>query len=229
MAILVLLLAAQTAESHQTYRVSGKDSYRIGSHELRSDTSYEGKETLTIHNAGGVTRFTAQVAYNRIDAGQVRQDKARFVTEIHDGVERDGANADPDFLTVLNQPFAVQLDAQTIHDVRKLREPSPFTFTSAMTGATLRGVLYHVTDGLIAGHPVVGIGFDAAGPMRGGIPEHPDILLRGTIRMTGRAYYTTSTALLLALDAKLQITGTLSADRTSDPVTIRYRRTMRAE
>ncbi len=98
--------------------------------------------------------------------------------------------SDPDFLTVLNQPFAVQLDAQTLRDVRKLREPSPFTFTSAMTGATLRGTLFHVTDGLIAGHPVVGIGFDASGPMRGGLPEHPEISLRGTIRMSGRAYYT---------------------------------------
>jgi hypothetical protein len=98
-----------------------------------------------------------------------------------------------------------------------------------MTGATLRGTLFHVTDGLIAGHPVVGIGFDASGPMRGGLPEHPEISLKGTIRMSGRAYYTSSSALLLALDAKLQIAGTLADTSTSDPVKILYRRVIRAQ
>ncbi len=48
MAILALLLTAGSTESHQTYALSGKDSYQIGSRELRSDTSYEGKEKLTI-------------------------------------------------------------------------------------------------------------------------------------------------------------------------------------
>ena len=230
LALLALLLAAGTTETHQTYQVSGKDSYQIGSHELRSDTSYEGKETLTIRNASGVTHYGARVTYVKTDQGQNHTNVATFESEMRaNGSERDLASNDPDFLTVLNQPFAVQLDAQTLRDVRKLRDPSPFVFTSAMTGATLRGTLFHVTDGLIAGHPVVGIGFDASGPMRGGVPEHPEISLRGTIRMSGRAYYTRATALLLALDAKLQIAGTLANTNASDPVKILYRRVIRAE
>ncbi len=60
-------------------------------------------------------------------------------------------------------------------------------------------------------------------------PEHPEISLRGTIRMSGRAYYTPASALLLALDAKLQIAGTLADKRTSDPVKILYRRIIRAQ
>ena len=230
MAILALLLAATPTESHQTYTVTGKDSYQIGSRELRSDTSYEGTEKLTIRNAAGVTRYYARAAYIKTDQGQRRSSIASFESEmLPSGQERDVASNDPDFLTVLNQPFAVQLDVQTLRDVRKLREPSPFTFTSAMTGATLRGTLFHVTDGLIAGHPVVGIGFDASGPMRGGLPEHPEIALHGTIRMSGRAYYTRTSALLLALDAKLQIAGTLANTSTSDRVKILYRRVIRAE
>jgi hypothetical protein len=229
-AILAVLLSAGSAERHQLYHVSGKDSYQIGSRELRSDTSYDGKEKLTIRKVDGVTRFSAHASYVKTDQGQGRSAVATFESVLlADGQEHDTAGDDPDFLTVLNQPFAVQLDAQTLHDVRKLREPSPFTFTSAMTGATLRGTLFHVTDGLIAGHPVVGIGFDASGPMRGGLPEHPEISLHGTIRMSGRAYYTPNSALLLALDAELQIAGTLADTSTSDRVKILYRRVIRAE
>jgi len=230
MAILALLLAAGPSESHQTYQVSGKDSYQIGARELRSDTLYEGKERLTIRKTAGGTRYSARAAYTKTDQGQDRSSVATFESIVlADGRERDTTSDDPDFLTVLNQPFAVQLDAQTLRDVRKLREPSPFAFTSAMTGATLRGTLFHITDGLIAGHPVVGIGFDASGPMRGGLPEHPEISLRGTIRMSGRAYYTRASALLLALDAKLQIAGTLADTSTSDQVKILYRRIIRAQ
>jgi hypothetical protein len=230
MAILALLLAAGSTERHQLYHVSGKDSYQIGSRELRSDTSYDGKEKLTIRKVEGVTRYSARASYVRTDQGQGRSAVATFESILlANGQEQDIASDDPDFLTVLNQPFAVQLDAQTLRDVRNLHEPSPFTFTSAMTGATLRGTLFHVTDGLIAGHPVVGIGFDASGSMRGGLPEHPEISLHGTIRMSGRAYYTSSSALLLGLDAKLQIAGTLADTSTSDPVKILYRRVIRAQ
>ena len=230
MAILALLLTAGSTESHQNYQVSGKDSYQIGSRELRSDTSYQGRERLTIKKTAGLTRYTARATYTKTDQGQGRPSVATFESVLlTSGRERDTASDDPDFLTVLNQPFAVQLDVQTLRDVRKLREPSPFSFTSAMTGATLRGTLFHVTDGLIAGHPVVGIGFDASGPMRGGLPEHPEISLQGTIRMSGRAYYTRASALLLALDAKLQIAGTLANTSTSDPVKILYRRVIRAQ
>jgi hypothetical protein len=230
MAILALLLAAGSTESHQTYHVSGTDSYQIGSRELRSDTSYAGNERLTIRKAAGLTHYSARATYIKTDLGRRRTSIATFESVVlGDGEERDVSGDDPDFLTVLNQPFAVQLDEQTLRDVRKLREPSPFTFTSAMTGATLRGTLFHITDGLIAGHAVVGIGFDASGPMRGGLPEHPEISLHGTIRMSGRAYYTSASALLLALDAKLQIAGTLADTNASDPVKILYRRIIRAQ
>lgn len=229
-AILALLLAAGSTERHQLYHVTGKDSYQIGSRELRSDTSYEGNERLTVREADGVTHYSARASYIKTDQGRGRAAVASFQSVLlPNGQAHDMESDDPDFLTVLNQPFAVQLDAQTIRDVRRLREPSPFSFTSSMTGATLRGTLFHVTDGLIAGHPVVGVGFDASGPMRGGLPEHPEISLHGTIRMSGRAYYTPNTALLLALDAKLQISGTLADASTSDPVKILYRRVIRAE
>jgi len=228
--MLAVLLVAQATESHQTYRVTGKDSFQIGSRELRGEIAYEGKERLIIRKDARATHYTAEADYLKSDQGQVQENTATFVSVVTpSGQEHDAKNADPDFLTVLNQPFAVQLDTQTLRDVRRLKEPSPFSFTSPMTGATLHGTLYHLTDGLIAGRPVVGIGFDASGPMRGGIPEHSEISLSGTIRMSGRAYYTSASALLLGLDATLQIAGTLADKSTSDPVRILYRRKIRAE
>jgi hypothetical protein len=229
------MLAAATNERHPTvltqlYRVSGRDSFRIGSRALRGDIAYAGRETLTITKDGGATRYVAKASYERIEGGEAREASATFVSTIFpNGRERDEETADPDFLTVLDQAFAVRLDAATLRDVRSLKEPAPFSFASSMTGATLRGTLFHVPDGRIAGHPVIGIGFDASGPIRGKIPEQAGIALKGTIRMSGRAYYTAETALLYGLDATLTIDGTLADESTHDPVHILYRRTIRAE
>jgi hypothetical protein len=98
-----------------------------------------------------------------------------------------------------------------------------------MTGAQLHGTLRHVGDGTVAGERVIGVGFEARGPMKGAIPEHPEISLNGTIRMSGTAYYTEKAALLLALDATLTISGNLADRAASDPVTIIYRRNIKAE
>ena len=228
--LVPVLLAGTNLERHQVYHVSGRDSFQIGSRELRSDSSYDGSETLTIRTEDGSVRYIADAAYDKTDGGVVQRETASFVSIIGpDGREHDESGKDPEFLTILNQPFNVQLDKDTLADVRELSEPSPFSFASSMAGSMLRGTLRRIPDGVIGGRRVVGIGFDAAGPMRGGIPAHREITLTGTIRMTGRAYYTTREALLLELDATLEIVGTLSDESTSDPVKIVYRRTMRAE
>lgn len=228
-----MLLAAAVAKDDrhvQVYRVEGKDSFQIGQREVGSNVTYRGNETLKILKSGDTKRYIATATYVRTEEGETRNLSASFVSSVlPDGHERDESNDDPHFLTVLNQPFAAQLDNQTLHEVRALTEPAPFSFNSAMTGTTLSGTIFHVGDGVVAGHPVVGIGFDASGAMRGRAPEHPEIALKGTIRMTGRAYYTSATALLMSLDETLTIAGTLADANTSDPVHILYRRTIRAE
>ena len=47
--------------------------------------------------------------------------------------------------------------------------------------------------------------------------------------MSGIAYYSERTALLFSLDATLTISGNLADRAVSDPVTIVYRRSIRAE
>jgi hypothetical protein len=53
--------------------------------------------------------------------------------------------------------------------------------------------------------------------------------LNGRIRMQGQAYYRSEDALLVVLDATLTISGSLSNPDESQPVTIVYRRTIRAQ
>ncbi|MBV8601414.1 MAG: hypothetical protein JO359_07605 [Candidatus Eremiobacteraeota bacterium] len=224
-------LATPVFAEEQVYHVSGKDSFQIGSRDLRSDVVYDGDQTLTIAHKGKTTRYSAKVSYTRVDQGATEKMLGSFVSVVApDGAERDEANGDPDFLTILNQPFAVQLDGQTLHDVTRLQQPAPFSFSSPMTRGQLHGTLRHLAEGLIiAGERVVGIGFEAHGPIKGSVPSHPEIALIGTIRMSGIAYYTERSALLQGLDATLTISGNL-ADRTaSDPVTIVYKRSIRAQ
>lgn len=231
-ALLVpILLGTAAAERHVHYHLSGSDSFSIGSRNLRSKTTYDGNETLTISPAPGGMRYVATATYDRSEAASTAtHQKASFVAFItRDGRERDERNADPDFLTVLNQPFAVQLDQETLRDVRQLTAPSPFSFASSMTGTALHGTLRRAPGGLVAGKNVVGIAFDATGPIHGGVPGHPEIVLTGTMRMSGTAYYHRSDALLLELDATLLIAGNLADESASDPVRIVYRRTIRAE
>jgi hypothetical protein len=51
--------------------------------------------------------------------------------------------------------------------------------------------------------------------------------LRGSIKMIGTAYYAYADALLLALDATLEIDGQVAGSGQSEPVTIVYKRTIR--
>ncbi|MGH7684917.1 MAG: hypothetical protein ACREMT_11270, partial [Vulcanimicrobiaceae bacterium] len=207
------------------------DSFQIGSRDLRTETTYDGSETLTITALPAGLRYVAKATYDRSGAAAAAaHETATFVSFIaRDGRERDEHNGDPEFLTVLNQPFAAQLDAETLRDVRDLSAPSPFAFSSSMAGTALHGTLRRAPDGLVAGKKVVGIAFDATGPIHGGVPGHPEIVLTGTMRMSGTAYYHSSDALLLELDATLQIAGNLADESTSDQVRIVYRRTIRAE
>jgi hypothetical protein len=141
---------------------------------------------------------------------------------------RDEADADPEYLTILNQPFSVQLDTATMHDLHDLRSAVPFDFPSPMTGAVLHGTLRRLPDGALNGIRVLGVAFAARGPLNGALPNHPELLLGGTISMVGTAYYAYSDALLLSLDATLAIDGKVADHGAGDPVTIVYRRRIRS-
>jgi hypothetical protein len=223
------LLAPANAQAHvQDYATAGTDSFRIAARELQTQIEYAGDQRLTIARTGSVTHFTAAAAYVRREGGTAAHATGTFASTIlPDGEQRDDGNADPDYLTILNQPFSIQLDAPTLRDLRSLAGAVPFDFPSPMTGAPLHGSLRRLADGMLGGRRVLGIAFTARGPLDGALPDRPGMALRGSIKMNGTAYYAYADALLLALNATLEIDGQVAGSGQSEPVTIVYKRTIR--
>jgi hypothetical protein len=223
---VIFALASTLARADQLYAVSGDDRYSIGPVADRTDIVYDGSERLTIVHAGDTRRYIAQVTYTRTDEAGKAIVHARFVQDLEpSGDFIDRTDDDPDFLTVLNQPFAVQLDPTTMNDLRHLHGSVPFKATSPLGGAQLQGYLRSAAAGMIAGTPAIGVHFQADGPMDGTLPQHPGAVLAGRMHIDGVAYYAASDALLISLDATLTIDGNLRDDQNAIPVKITYRRT----
>ncbi len=229
-AVLIFIVCFTAgARADQTYKVEGSDTYQIGGRDVRSEIAYSGRQRLSVVQYGKARRYIAHADYLRDDQGAHARVRASFESTIlPSGEQQDGRNNDPDYLTVLNQPFAVQLDAATMHDLSHLTGSVPFDFPSPMTGAPLHGTLRRVGSSTLNGEAVVGVAFDASGALHGGLPDHPNLALAGTIRMNGTAYYTEAGALLLALNATLSISGNVVDRDRRDPVEIVYKRSIKA-
>jgi hypothetical protein len=218
------------ATADQTYTVSGRDIFSIGGAGIRSEISYAGTQTLSIRRRGRTIRYRARVEYRRSDGGASTGASAEAIADVSDaGAVADGGAGDPDYLTVLNQPFAAQLDLGTLADLRGLRRAVPFDFPSPITGGALHGYLQRAGGGRVAGRPALGVRFESAGGMRGALPDRKGLTLRGTIAMRGTAFYDLQSALVLALDTTVTISGFLSDRAGNDPVTIVYQRSIRAK
>lgn len=225
------LALAAPAHADQRYVVSGNDRYRIGQADLQTSISYSGAQTLQVRKDGPQTRFTAQAHYTRSDGAGKVPAQATFVQVMTPAGElHDSADLDPDYLTVLNQPFAIELDKPTLNDLLHLRGQVPFAFPAPMTGGMLKGFLERGQIGRVSSRPVLAVDFDASGPMRGPLPDHNDMTISGSMRMRGTAYYSLrGEPLLLALNETLTIAGTLRNRGQSSPVTITYSRTIKAD
>jgi hypothetical protein len=221
--------SAAAARADQAYAVEGRDTFRAGSSDVRSETVYHGLQRLTITHSGRSTTYNARVEYDREADGGKQHERASFTsTLLPSGEQKDGPASDPDYLTVLNQPFAVQLDAPTMRDLGHVKRAVPFDFPSPMTGAALHGTLRRLPDALVGGMRAMGIAFEAKGPLHGALPERPAMQLAGSITMRGTAYYAYGSALLLALDATLAIDGNLDDTAHRSPVSIVYARSIRS-
>lgn len=213
----------------QTYVTSGSDDVSVGAGAAEAEVRYTGSQSLHIAPHGKSVRFSARAGYTRSEGGVDTREKATYVADVlPSGELADASNRDPDYLTVLNQPFAAQLDRQTLADLRQLHKPLPFEFPSPFTGSSLHGFLQRGTAGSVGKHHGVAVRFEAAGKMRGALPDRADLMLNGTIAMHGTAYYDVASALLLSLDTTVAISGTVSNRASKDPVRIVYTRSMRA-
>lgn len=231
-ASLAVLLAVATtgARADQTYSVVGQDVYRIGTSLPQTRIAYAGSQHLSVARDRNGARFVAEAIYTRSDENGKATVHARFVQLMErDGTFDDRVDEDPDFLTILNQPFAVQLDATTLHDLQKLHGSVPFEATSPLGGSRLRGFLRPAGSAKVQHALATGVHFSARGPMTGTLPQHPEDSLNGTIQMDGTAYYSRQHGMLVALDATLTIEGKLANESTAVPVKIVYHRTIRAD
>lgn len=228
MTATLLALTALPALADQQYSVTGSDTFAVGD-QPAATVSYSGAERLHIVKRGNATRFEAEVRYTRADATGVSPVRGRFVQELgRSGDFEDRLDNDPDFLTILNQPFSIWLDAPTLRDLRALRGSIPFQAASPVSSDALVGTMRRGPIGPVDGIPAVGVRFDASGSMHGGLPDRPGIAIDGTIRMEGAAYYAVGSSLLIALDAELTISGNLHEKKNVTPVKIIYRRAIRA-
>jgi hypothetical protein len=227
---LVNALGGTARAAGQRYQVSGHDSFVIGDGDIQSETEYRGTQVLTVSHRGKITRYVATAAYERSDQGAATKASADFVIDLlPSGDQIASADHDPDYLTILNQPFSARLDPKTLRDLRGLKGRAPFDFPSPFTGSAIHGHLDRAGSGFMGPHHVLGVRFEAAGPMNGRLPDRPGLSLVGGIAMSGTAYYDLDTALLVSLDATVTITGKVSNRNGNDPVTIVYRRTIRAD
>jgi hypothetical protein len=214
------------------YDTSGEDVYRIQAVGTSSKVSYSGTERLLVRPEGKAWRFEARARYTREAPDGKTRGEAVFVQELEpDGTFEDRIDDDPDFLTILNQPFAVRLDAATLRDLRALHGRVPFSATSPLGAqAVLHGFLRPAPGGPIAGHPTVAVRFEAEGAMTGPLPGSAEALVSGTMRMDGVAYYALESATLFALNVTLTLDARLTQSRQPTPVPVRifYRRSIKA-
>jgi hypothetical protein len=229
--VTALLAVLRPALPDIRYDVAGEDVYRIESTSTVSRVSYAGTESLSIKQDGKRTRFEARARYIRYSPDGKSSVDARFVSELLPNGSFEGrVDDDPDFLTILNQPFAVQLDPATLRDLRELRGAVPFSANSPLGGdSVLHGSLRPGASGPIDGRPSVAVRFQAVGPMTGTLPQSADADISGTMRMAGTAYYSLDDAMLLALSAKLTIDARLRQSHPAVfiPVHITYSRAIR--
>ncbi len=215
------------------YDTSGEDVYRIESGGTSSKISYAGTERLSARRDGRTWRFEARARYTRSGPDGKSSGQAFFVQALlSDGTFEDRVDEDPDFLTILNQPFAVRLDAATLADLRALQSRVPFAATSPLGAeAVLHGFLRPALAGPVGGRPTVAVRFEAEGAMTGPLPGSTRMLVSGTMRMNGIAYYALDGATLLALDVNLTLDARLAQKEPSlsVPVRIVYRRWIRAK
>lgn len=230
LSLAAALAFALPALADQRYTVSGLDSYQIGESDLQTSISYAGTQTLAVRRDGSRRRLTANVRYTRVDAAGKVPVEGSFVQIMNAaGDLHDKADADPDYLTVLNQPFAVMLDAPTFAELLHLNGSVPFTFPAPMIGGELQGHLHRGPISRVDSRPALAVAFDASGPMAGPLPDHSGMSITGTMRMSGTAYYAVrGEALLLALSETLTISGKLRDHGHSSPVTIVYARSIKA-
>ncbi len=226
--LLFACSAAEQALADETYRVWGSDRFQTPSGELRAEISYRGRGSLSIRRERSMTIYHTRAEYERVDQGAHARAIATFGSEATpDGELRDLEANDPDFVTVLNQPFNVELDPRTLRDLDAVAAPIPFHFPSPIDGTSLEGTLQRENRAR-TGPAIIGVLFHVAGPMRSRAGERSPAPLDGRITVDGSARYFKASGLLRDLDATVTISGRIASGESAGVIAV-YKRSLRRE
>ncbi|MHB8177005.1 MAG: hypothetical protein ACYDA5_07085 [Vulcanimicrobiaceae bacterium] len=222
-----LVAAAPKIASVRRYTISGSDIFTVGRQPAERVT-YRGTQRLRITQVDRTIRFEATARYVRNDGAGDIPGTARFVQLLLPGDNfADRSNHDPEDLTILNQPFSIQLDRATLAQLYALKGSAPFALASPMAGGTLHGTLTRGSVARLAGQRVLEVTFAATGRMHGPLPSHPSMDIDGRMQMHGTADYALWGGWLVAFSARLNIAGAIADLDHAVPVKIVYHRSMR--
>ncbi len=228
--VALLSTASLGALADQRYSVSGSDRYTMGSAANSDTLSLTGDETLTIRKRGSRTEFTAQLSGTQSDGSETLPLRGSFTQVLtSSGDLRDEANADPQFATILNQPFDIEIDGQTLNDLLHSRARLMLNMPAPLTGGTLRGYLQRGAIARVGSVRALQVRFDATGPAHGRVAGDGAPTIGGTVQMHGTAYYALrGVPLLLGLDETFTMTAALHDEGRTVPVVVVHRRRFRA-
>jgi hypothetical protein len=226
--VCVVLTGYNPASADLLYDLNGSDTLALGRAPISSSISYAGSELLSItHTQRNAKKVVVDANY-RVSDGKSIIPATAHAEQILD--EANSANApvveDPAYLTLLTQPFTVQIDLETLRQLQAMKSPMPFASVSPLTGSQLTGSLTKGPDSVVAGQAVVMLRFRSDGPLRGTLPNTEATYLSGTVHMEGSACYRESDGLLLSIETLLQIAGHVGDTATGPPVSVIYRRSI---
>jgi len=81
-ALVFVVMTIAVAAADQRYRVEGRDTFVIGSRDMRSEIAYRGTQTLHIARVHGSRKYTATVVYERSDQGMLTRAHGSFESTI---------------------------------------------------------------------------------------------------------------------------------------------------
>ena len=205
-----------------TYVVSGSDAYRVGT--SSGHVAFWGRQKLETFTRDGARFFRATVSYSRRDASGTHVKRASFLQETapsFDGEFVDLVNRDPEYVSVLSQPLSIELRPEDVRELQSLRTRTNLEFPSNVDETNLLGHVERLR--LPSKKGVLAFSFFATGTTNGPLPRHHELIVKGSITMSGVAYYEIRSGRLLAIQDGIQLRGRLYAGGKSPaPVAISY-------
>lgn len=222
-AIIFTLPLVSSAATNDRYIIAGTDRLRVGVEQVCVD--YEGEGRLSLNSGDDGQTLTAATDYWRRDATGTHIVHASFVQETAPsfGDEFLDANGrDPDYMTILSQPLAIELGSSELQALAQLSKRVRLEFPSRIGDGNLSGFLEHIRSRSV--NSLIGLRFVARGPMRAPVPKRPAATMVGIVTLAGAGYYSSENGRLVAIYTTMTFDGSFRNRGHAIPVHVTYER-----